>query len=65
MSQVTCGGISASVVEPKNLTLPNGLVALGEILDVDGKCGGFNLFFAGASAIHTFTKKQRQIAFGG
>ena len=65
MSQVTCGGISASVVEPQTLTLPNGLVALGEMLDVDGKCGGFNLFFAGASAIHTFTQRERQIAFGG
>ncbi len=65
MSQATSGGISASVVELQNLTLPNGLVALGEMLDVDGKCGGFNLFFAGASAIHTFTPQQRKIAFGG
>jgi predicted flavoprotein YhiN len=31
--------------------LAPGLYAAGEVLDVDGDCGGFNLLFAWASGI--------------
>ncbi len=51
-AQVCHGGIDLSEVTP-NMRLkrfPN-LYAMGEMLDVDGICGGFNLFFAFASAL--------------
>ncbi len=63
MSQVTAGGISVLWVNPDGLVVQNGLVALGEILDVDGLCGGNNLYFAAASALSTFTEEQRKRAF--
>lgn len=63
MSQVTSGGISERFLDAKTLSLPNGVVALGEVLDVDGICGGYNLYFAAASAIYLFDKAQREIAY--
>ena len=63
MSQVTAGGIADNFVNIDTLTLPNGVVALGEVLNVDGICGGNNLYFAGASALYTLTKQQRQKAY--
>lgn len=63
MSQVTAGGIDERYVNLDNLTLPNGIIALGEVLNVDGVCGGNNLFFAAASALYTFTEKERQTAY--
>ncbi len=63
MSQVTAGGIGERFVNLKDLTLPNGIVALGEMLNVDGICGGNNLYFASASALYTFTKTERQKAY--
>ncbi len=62
MSQVTAGGIEGSI-DLDTLQLPNGLIALGEALNVDGLCGGYNLFFAAASAIHVFSEEQRDKAF--
>ena len=46
-AQVCTGGIPLKEVE-KNLesNLVNGLYIIGEILDVDGICGGFNLAFS-------------------
>lgn len=63
MSQVTAGGIAESSVDLDTLALSNGVVALGEVLNVDGLCGGNNLFFAAASALYTFSKEQREIAY--
>ncbi len=63
MSQVTSGGIDDKFVDIKSLTLPNGVVVLGEMLDVDGICGGNNLYFASASALYTFTKQQRENSY--
>lgn len=63
MSQVTAGGIDERFVDTKTLTLPNGVIALGEILNVDGICGGNNLYFASASALYTFTKSQREKSY--
>lgn len=63
MSQVTAGGVDERYVNADTLTLPNGIVALGEVLNVDGICGGNNLYFAAASALHTFTREQRETAY--
>ncbi len=50
-AQVTAGGIVTADFDPATMEsrLVPGLFAAGEILDVDGDCGGFNLMFAFAS----------------
>ncbi len=51
-AQVTAGGIATADVDPRTLMsrrIP-GLYLIGEVLDVDGDCGGFNLQWAWASA---------------
>lgn len=51
-AQVTAGGISATEIDPSTFgvrRLP-GVYAAGEVLDVDGDCGGYNLQFAWSSA---------------
>lgn len=63
MSQVTAGGVSARYMDQRTFELSNGIVALGEVLNVDGLCGGNNLYFASASALCTFTKEQRKRAY--
>ncbi|MDR3051439.1 MAG: aminoacetone oxidase family FAD-binding enzyme [Oscillospiraceae bacterium] len=52
-AQVTAGGIDGRQFEPATLAslLQPGLYAAGEVLDVDGDCGGLNLHFAFASAL--------------
>lgn len=50
-SQVTSGGLDTNGFNPKTMeakTAP-GLYAIGEILDIDGDCGGFNLQWAWSS----------------
>ena len=50
-AQVCCGGVDTSEVNPKTLEsryVP-GLYFAGEILDVDGMCGGYNLQWAWSS----------------
>lgn len=59
-SQVTAGGIADRYVDD-NLCLPNGVYALGEILDVDGLCGGYNIHFATASALYYCLKQDGKI----
>lgn len=51
-AQVTAGGIDASAFDADTLMSRrhSGLFAAGEVLDVDGDCGGFNLQFAWSSA---------------
>ena len=51
-AQVTCGGAELKDFEPETLESRRapGLFAAGEVLDVDGDCGGFNLHWAWASA---------------
>lgn len=63
MSQVTAGGISENYLDVASLALPNGVVALGEALNVDGVCGGYNLYFAAASALYVFSAEERAKAF--
>lgn len=51
-SQVSCGGIDLNEINLNDLSLkkyPNIYVG-GEILDVDGDCGGYNIAFAQACA---------------
>lgn len=52
-AQVAAGGIDTNEFDPLTLQsrLVPGLYAAGEMLDVDGACGGFNLQFAWASGI--------------
>ena len=52
-SQVTRGGVSTEKVCDKTMQskLVEGLYFTGEILDVDGDCGGFNLQWAFSSAM--------------
>ena len=51
-AQVTAGGIDAVAIDPCTMGVRGipGLYAAGEVLDVDGDCGGFNLQFAFGSA---------------
>ena len=51
-SQVTSGGVDLSEVDEKTLMSKkiNGLYLAGEILDIDSRCGGFNLHWAVSSA---------------
>lgn len=48
MAQVTAGGVSTKEIIPGSLEskLLPGLYVIGELLDVDGTCGGYNLQWA-------------------
>lgn len=48
---VTAGGVDVSEVDPQSLEsrIKPGIFFAGEILDVDGDCGGYNLQFAWSS----------------
>lgn len=52
-AQVTRGGVSLDEVDPAFMAsrLFDGLYLAGEVLDVDGPCGGYNLHFAFASGL--------------
>ena len=51
-AQVTAGGVATEEFDPDTMMSRKhvGLYAAGEVLDVDGDCGGFNLQFAWSSA---------------
>lgn len=52
-AQICCGGIDTREVDPftmESLYVP-GIYFAGEILDVDGICGGYNITFAVASGV--------------
>ena len=50
-AQVTAGGILTEDFNPKTMEskLVPGLYACGEVLDIDGDCGGYNLQWAWSS----------------
>lgn len=52
-AQVTRGGAAVSGFDPHTMQsrLAQGLFAAGEVLDVDGRCGGFNLHWAWTSGL--------------
>lgn len=51
-AQVVCGGLDLNGFDPETMMSKKdrGLYAIGEALDVDGDCGGYNLQWAWASA---------------
>ncbi len=60
-AQVTAGGADCDAFFPETLEsrLVPGLYAAGEVLNVDGDCGGFNLMFAFGSGILAGRKGRR------
>ena len=50
-AQVTAGGVSVKDINPETMEskIVKGLYLCGEILDIDGDCGGFNLQWAWSS----------------
>ena len=52
-AQVTAGGADMSEFFPESMMsrIVDGLYAAGEVLDVDGDCGGYNLHWAWSSAL--------------
>ena len=50
-AQVTAGGIATEEFDPRTMQsrLVPGLYAAGEVLDIDGDCGGYNLQWAWSS----------------
>lgn len=52
-AQVTAGGIATADIDPETCEskITKGLYITGEMLDVDGDCGGFNLQFAWSTGI--------------
>ena len=55
VAQCTSGGFDEKYLD-ENLALPNGVKVCGEIINVDGLCGGNNLWFAFASGHFVATK---------
>lgn len=47
-AQITLGGVNVNEINPLTMesNIINGLYVTGELLDVNGECGGFNLAFA-------------------
>jgi len=52
-AQVTRGGVAVSEIDPETMASRrvSGVFVAGETLDIDGRCGGFNLHWAWASGI--------------
>ena len=52
-AQVTAGGVSCDEFDPATMEsrIARGVHAAGEVLDVDGDCGGYNLMFAFGSGV--------------
>lgn len=50
-AQITCGGIDTKEINPKTMEskINPGLFFAGEVVDIDGECGGFNLQWAWSS----------------
>jgi hypothetical protein len=51
-AEVTAGGVALEEIDPRTMAsrVCRGLYVVGEILDVDGRIGGFNFQWAWASA---------------
>jgi predicted Rossmann fold flavoprotein len=63
-AEVTAGGIDWAEINPKTLEskLASGLFFAGEILDVDGRIGGFNFQWAWASGVTAARALIRKVA---
>ena len=64
-AQVTAGGVSMDGFDPETMQSRRvpGLYGAGELMDVDGDCGGFNLQWAWSSAL--IAARHIQKAMGG
>ena len=62
-AQVTSGGLSLAAFDPQTMEARKvpGLYTAGEILDIDGPCGGYNLTWAFASGITAGRQAARAI----
>lgn len=56
IGQISCGGVSTKEINNKTMESKKieGLYFIGEIVDVDGPCGGYNLSFAWLSAMAAY-----------
>ena len=65
-AQVSCGGVDTAQIDPRTMEskVTKGLYITGELLDIDGICGGFNLHWAFATGCiaGTHAAKRRQHA---
>ena len=63
-SQVTAGGVDTLDVDPDSLAsrIVPGLFLSGEILDVDGLCGGYNLYWAWVTGCRAGTAAARSVS---
>lgn len=61
-AQVTAGGIDTGEICPETMesVLNPGLFILGELLDIDGKCGGYNLHLAWTCAYRAAAEIDRK-----
>lgn len=61
-AQITAGGVRVGEVDPETMEsrLSPQLFLLGEMLDVDGKCGGYNLHFAWTCACRAVAEIERK-----
>ena len=66
-AQVTAGGVPLSETDPTTLESRRcpGLYLCGELLDVDGDCGGYNLHWAWASGITAGKGAARRDKYAG
>lgn len=66
-AQVTAGGLALQHFVPTTLEsrLQPGLYAVGELLDVDGPCGGYNLQWAWSSGYLAAISASRDFQAGG
>ncbi len=65
-AQVCCGGVDLSELKEDSLEsrkLP-GLFMCGELLDVDGICGGYNLQWAWSSGYRAGSEAARRLCNG-
>ena len=65
-AQVCCGGVDTRRVDPRTMQsrIKRGLYFAGEILDVDGICGGYNLQFAWSSGVTAGRSAARALEGG-
>lgn len=65
-AQVTKGGIETENIRAHSYRskLSDGAYLIGEVLDVDGDCGGYNLTFAFVSAISAARDIKKQLTIG-
>ncbi len=65
-AQTTCGGVSRMEIDSVTMEskLEKGLYFCGEVIDVDGRCGGFNLQWAWTSGMIAGRNAQLRIVGG-